>query len=833
MFKNYLTIAIRNLARHKVYSLINIAGLAIGMACCGLILLYVQHEFSYDRFHSKGDRIYRVLRETRYENGRAAMSPMLSGPFVPALKKDSPEIEHAVRVLSTVTRFVQSQDKQFNHHGSIILAAEPDFLRIFDFELIRGDRETALRDPYSVVMREDVAQRYFGAEDPIGKVITFTDGIFQGDHKVTGVVRIPENSSIQFEMVSSLHATMVRNNPFYRMLWENWQPVYALRKWNVFVVLRKGVDLDTLADKLPDFMERYMGKEVRERNTYHLQPLHRMHLYTKMDYGRNLSGDEIQNYGDTQTAYLLLTIACLIMLIACVNFMNLATSRSTNRAKEVGLRKVSGAHRRQLVHQFLGEALLLSFLAFVLALGLVELTLPKFSAFVGKDMMPERSLYHLLAVPGLVCFVGLLAGSYPALFLSAFEPVVVLTGQFKTGLKGTVLRRGLVVFQFAMSILLIIGTATIYRQLNYMQNKNLGFQKSHLVSMYLFGLDRLKKVGDYENMLRIRYNAVKEAFLTHSNVQKATAYRFPMEGSSIGEVGSAGRSGGISRELRTETGETFRARFQEADEDFLETFEIKPIAGRGFQQSDMVGEPEKVLLNEAAVKMLGWKDPIGKQITFNYVSSASRKCTVIGVVENFHYQSLRDKIEPLVIWNRPTVFYWLAFRIRGDDVPETLAFLEQTWKQFLPDRPFEFEFVDESVNRVYRTDQKLAQMVGTFALLAIVVACLGLFGLAAFTAEQRTKEIGVRKILGASVKSIVLLLSTEFAKLVLVANLIAWPVAYFAIGDWLQNFAYRVDVAWWVFALAGVTTLLIALGTVGYQALRAALSNPIDALRYE
>ena len=721
---NYLKVAFRNLLKHKVYSAINISGLAIGMACCALILLYVQHELKYDTIHSKGDQIYRVLRETKNDDGTHTIGSGISGPFAPALLKDFPEVEDVVRVTSTVARFVQSGDTQFGHGLEDILAAESNFFNVFDFEMITGDRETAL------------------------------------------------------------------------------------------VVLHKNIDATKTEAKLPDFIAQYMTQEVQERNTYHLQPLNRVHLYSQ----QNLSGIAMV-YGNIQSIYLFSAIAFLIMLIACVNFVNLATARSTNRAKEIGMRKVSGAHRSQIIRQFLGETILLSSLSFVLAFILAELALPSFNAFVGKNLIPERNIYQLLTLPGLVIFIGLISGIYPAFFLSAFEPIVALKGPLKGSIKGALLRRGLVVFQFSISILLIISTTMVYRQLGFMQNKNLRFQKSHLINMSLFWFDMQKKRNGPENLLLAnRYNTVKEVFLAHPNVLKATAYHAPL-----------GTLGGKQFEVRNESDEAFQVMLQQADEDFLETLDIDLLAGRTFHKSEMMGEQNNILLNEAAVEMFGWEDPIGKHL----LAGGGTTVTVIGVVKNFHYQSLYENIKPLVIWKNPESFWELSVRVKSEDLPETLAFLEHTWKQFLPDRPFEFRFMDRELDQLYREDLQIGQIVGTFALLAIAVACLGLFGLAAFTAEQRTKEIGVRKILGASVSSIMLLLSTEFAKLLLIANLIAWPVAYFMVGDWLQNFAYRANLSWWVFALGGVIALLIALGTVGYQAWRAALSNPIQALRCE
>jgi putative ABC transport system permease protein len=799
----------------------NYLTVAIGMACCALILLYVQHELSYDDFHSKGDRIYRVLRETRGEDGHVTFRAGISGPFAPALMNDFPEVENAVRLMESNQVWTRYEGERLFHERRRWLLVEPDFFTVFDFTFVQGDPATALRDPGSMVISEATAKQYFGSENPIGKVITIEHWFGHHELVVAGVVRVPKNTNLRFDMVAT--ASLLNQNEWVKERWGTWDANNHVRVFGAYILLREGADLKALKSKLPDFMARYMGNETQKNNTYHLQPLKRIHLYTHADYEGEMKGrNTYYNYTDIQNVYLFSGIACLILLIACVNFMNLATARSTNRAKEVGMRKVSGAHRFQIIRQFLGEAVLLSFLAFVLAVGVVELTLPKFSAFVGKDLAPQRHIAHLILAPGLVALIGLLAGCYPAFFLSAFEPVSVLKGHVKTGLRGTVIRKGLVVFQFAMSILLIIGTVMVYRQLNYMQHKKLGYNKELMIELRIFTESNWSSKEKAE-----RYETLKQAFLTHPGILKATAYRLDM-----------GTRGGVfPRALWTENGGAYQLLEQRCDEDFLSTFEIDLIAGRDFRREDNVlqGVNETgILINESAVRLLGWKNPIGKQLftmgpSRNYTSSF----TVIGVVRDFHSESLHKEIRPLFLLHRSNLFATLGLKIRGENIPETLAFMEKTWKQFVPEKPFGFSFVDDSLNQLYREEMRVGQLVGTFALLAILVACLGLFGLAAFTAEQRTKEIGVRKVLGASTRSIILLLSKEFAYLVLIANVIAWPVAYFSMGDWLQSFAYRVDVAWWVFALAGVTTLFIALGTVGYQALRAALSNPIEALRYE
>ena len=697
MLRNYLTVAIRNLIRHKAYTFINIAGLAIGMASCALILLYIQHELSYDDFHSKGDRIYRVWRETQNEHGNTTFNPGISGPFAPALKKDFPEVEDVVRLGAIDETYVKYGEKIHHHARGAIWLGDPTFLSVFDFPLVKGDRETALEEPFSMVMTHKTAQRYFGNKDPIGQVIPIESNTHPGDYTVTGVIQMPENSSMQFDMIFSLKTPT--SNTWFQENKTEWQPLNNIRPSQAVIALRRGENAKSLETKLPAFMEQHMGKDIREKNTYRLQPLNRIHLYTQVDY-KSRSGFEgaALVYGDMNTIYLFSAIAGSIILIACINFMNLATARSTSRAKEVGLRKVSGAYRFQLIQQFLGEAILLTVLAFVLALGMVELTLPKFSTFVGKELMVERNIYHLLTIPGLVALVGLLAGSYPAFFLSAFEPVAVLKGHSKTGKKGTRLRKGLVVLQFTMSIVLIIGTVMIYRQLNYIQSRKLGFDEEYMVRMPIFIRDRAKKTDERTYLIH-RYQTIKQAFLEHPNILAATAYRMPM-----------GTWGGISRKVKTESGETFEMLFQDADETFLNTFGIDLIAGRNISDTrpEKDGRQYDLLMNEAAVKQLGWSQPLGKRLPFGRTGNG----TLIGIMKDFHSQSLHQEIRPLIITNKRALFRYMAVKIQSENISETIAFLGETWKEFLPDRPFDFVFVDESLNQLYNEDQKVGQLVG-------------------------------------------------------------------------------------------------------------------------
>lgn len=826
MFRNYLTIAIRNLLRYKIYSLINIVGLAIGISCCTLILLYVKDELSYDNFHTQTDQIYRVLRETKTDNGNVITSSGLSGPFAPALLEDFPEVKNAVRMVSSrFDLWPQYQGKPYHQGPGSVLMTESGFFDVFDVPFILGNETTALQEPLSLVISDVVAQRYFGEDNPLGKTISL-ELSSRMLLKVTGVMRVPQNTSLKYEMVISSPTQW--QDEWMNHQWHAWQQTNTVRPIETYIVLHKDTNPKSLDAKLPNFIARHMGAEIQSRNTYRLQPLHRIHLHTYQDYGQLSENNStpITVYGDIYTLYVLSAVALLILLIACVNFTNLATARSTHRAREVGLRKVAGAHRRQLTRQFLGEAFLLSMVAMLLAGCFIEMTLPTFNAFVGKQLSFLGNAYHIFIMLSFLGSVGLLSGIYPAFFLSSIEPASVLKGRLSFGSKSILLRKGLVVFQFAISILLIIGTLTVYRQLDYMQNKKLGFDKEYLVTMPIFRLDKVKDHGRrLGSRLSNRYPIVKQAFLRHPNILSATAYRREMG------------DGGVFREWKMNNGDVLQVLHQEVDMDFWKTFDIDLIAGntmsypQSLKEARSFSNNRRIIVNETAVKMLGLEDPIGKQIS--RPGSENIKLTIVGVAKDFHSQSLHKTIPPMAFTDKASSFEYLTLKMRSENLTETIAFLEQTWNRFLPEVPFQFGFLDESLAQLYRKDQKVGQLVSTFTGLAILVACLGLFGLAAFTVEQRTKEIGVRKIMGASVPNIIFLLSKDFIALVLLANIVAWPISYIVTGDWLQNFAYRVEWSWRVFALSGAATLMAALGTVGYQAIRAGFTNPVEALRNE
>ena len=809
MFKNYLIIALRNLKRQKTFSAINILGLAIGLATCILIVLYIQDGLSVDSWHEKGDRIYRVIRETK-AGGQSDYLPYTSGALARALEQDFPEVEKAVRVWVDFID-VSLGKKEF---PLSVCIADPEMFEIFDFPFVRGSLETAFPNPNAIAITESAVKRLFGDEDPIGKTITSESNHHGGERTITAVLKdMSRNSTLHFDYVSTGGFT----SEGAKYAWEDWIPTNGWRPVNTYLLLREGADPEGLAAKLPEFMDRYMGAEIARTNAYHLQPLNRIYLYSRQDYN-------LDWYGDIDRVYQFGAIAVLVLAIGCINFTNLTTAQSARRAHEVGLRKVSGAYRSQLMGQFLGESVLTALVALVLALSAVELVLPEFNAFFFKQIELNLSSDPLLTISliGIAVFVGLLAGVYPAFFLSAYEPTETLKGTFRAGSRGQWIRKGLVVVQFAISITLLASTGVIYQQLDYIKNKRLGFNTEQMVLMDIFVFDQNTAS---EQRLAARYATVKEAFLAHPNALEATAYRW-----------SLGWGGGIIRTIRAEghEGTDWRMPLLEVDEDYLDVFQIEMVEGRKFDPITFPTDTSKAfIINETAVARFGWDDPIGK--SFEWVDrERNRKGTVVGVVQDFHFSPLREEIGPIALTLRHQQFYCLSVRVKAEGMEETLAFFEKTWKRFTPaDQPFRYMMWDQMFEYMYSAEQRAQALTLLSSGMAILLACMGLFGLAAFTVEQRVKEIGVRKVLGASVSNIVMLISRTFAIMVLIANLFAWPVVYFVMRIWLDGFAYRTDLSWWIFVLSGVVALAIALFTVSFHALRAAVSNPVEALRHE
>jgi putative ABC transport system permease protein len=799
MLRNYLTVAVRNLLRHKGYSAINLFGLAVGMACCILILLFIQDEFRHVDYHPNAHRIFKILIESKLSEGRPEFREWLPGGIALAMRDEFPEIQVVGRtgVTNYTKHWIRSGDKVLHQFFG---EADTEFLEIFSYPLVSGNPVDALAQPGSVLITENAAKRFFGNEDPIGKIVTFAK--YDMNYKITGVLRdIPKYAHLRFDFLASPNHPQAPEQ--FRKGWSEWN-TRLQGGTKIYLTLHEGHSHIELERKLRDFIARHTNEKVASSNVLHLQPINREYLYTRADYG--FGQDRIGRI------YRLATLGIAILLIACINFMNLVTARSASRAKEVGMRKVVGASRRQLILQFQSESILMSLIAFILAYGIAELALPTFNTLMTTNgWMPADMTLEItnqgtffLRLVVLALIVGIIAGSYPALFLSAFQPAKVLKGSNQAGVGNRRLRQGLIVFQFAISTFLIISTVVINNQINYMKYRDLGFNKNFLI---------ITPILEADPSLAKRYETVKRAFLQHPNVLKATS---TWPGISDWETVY---TEGIPENERT-------VGILGIDEDFLDTYEVELIAGRNLNLSIASDSTEAFILNETAVKKFGWTDPIGKQITWG-----KRKGRVIGVIKDFHERSLRYPIEPIVFLYWPNRY--ISLRIKPHDIPETMAFLRKTWAEWIPDQPPYFDFLDRWFERQYRVEDSQSRIYSIMSGLAILVACLGLFGLAAYTVERRTKEIGVRKVLGASVTNIVALLSKEFVILVGVANLIAWPVAYYAMSRWLQDFAYRIDLGVGVFVLGGILVLVIALMTVSVQAIKAARANPVDALRYE
>lgn len=799
MFKNYLKLAFRNLLKHKAYSSINIAGLALGMACCILIMLYVQDELSYDKFHRDADRIFRVAMTIDTRGVPTSFAPTM-GPLAAALVNDYPEITDVVQILPAGTVQVSPAPDQHYYEDRAYLA-DSSFFRIFSFRLLHGDPAQALAQANAVVITREKALKYFGQENALGKRLDVNGT----SYLVTGVMEdIPSSSHFKPEVVSSLG--LLRSREFM----QNWHA----NMLHTYIKIAEGVSPQAVEQKISKVADRYVGDQIRANNqtyTYFLQPITAIHLHSDLRY-------ELEANSRIVYVQIFSVSAVLILLIACINFMNLATARSMRRAKEVGLRKVVGAYRSQLMIQFLGESLFYRILAVLLALTVVEISLPFFNTLAAKnlDLNLTANAPLLTGIVLITVLVGLLSGSYPALFLSAFRPAEVLKGKLTAGIStprfgAPALRKVLVVLQFAISIALIAGTLVISQQMNFLREQNLGFAKEQMLVLALRGRSEMAE----------KFETYKSEFLQHPNILSATVSH---------SVPGRGVSNNLMAERENEDNRV-QMNLLFVDYDFFKTYGIPLLAGRDFSKEITTDTDGKVaLLNEAAMKAFGWNDPnavVGKQ--FDGFTGPE----AIGVVMDFHFKSLHESVGPLMLLVRPRSFQYISLRLKTENTAETMAFVQQKWSALLPDKPFEYFFLDEDYDKQYQAEQRLGTVFSDFSILAIGIACFGLFGLVSYAAEQRTKEIGVRKVLGASVSGIVGLLSKDFVKLVLIANLLAWPIAWYAMNRWLENFAYRIDIGWSIFALAGGMTLLIALLTVSTQAIKAALSNPVEALRYE
>jgi predicted permease len=777
MFKNYFKIALRNFLRHKGYTFINIAGLAIGIACCILIMLWVQDELSYDRFHENANDLYVAT----FSNGSTVTPTALSD----YLKSEYPEIIHTSRYSGQGRNLLKFKDTDVYQEGGVMV--DPDFLKMFTLPFLKGNPETSLDDPHSILLSEQVALKLFNTSDPIGQSLTFNTNL---DLKVTGVFEdYPSNSHINFQYILPTALAMAYNKNY------NTWDVNNLR---TYVQLRKNTPVEGVDAKITDVVERHRPQDKRSMS---LQPITRVHLNPYHHTG-----------GAILYVYLFSTMAFFILLIACINFINLTTAKSSNRAREVGIRKTVGAFQSHLIRQFFGESLILTVFASGLAMGMVFLCLPIFNDLTGKTFTGKLLIQQAVVagILGIIFLTVLLAGSYPSIVLSRFQPVKVLKGKgLATGQKGSLFRKALVVLQFSLSIFLILGTLMIFRQVHYLRKHDVGYNRENIV---YFGIG---------NRFRSNFETIKTELLVNSNIQNVTLtdiapYRW-QSNAGYGDVHWEGK-----------TNQQVKMVMTSVDYDYLDTFGLTMAQGRFFSKEFSTDPDDAYVVNQAAVRAMEMDDPIGKELI---VWDMSKR--IIGVVKDYHFESLHNEIIPMAMRIDTNGHYQACVRISPHRIPDTLAFLESKWEEIYPEYPFEYRFLDDTIANQYRSEQSIGKIVTVFTILALFISCLGIFGLSSYTAEQRTKEIGIRKVLGATVSSIIKHISKEFVLLIVISNVIIWPLAYFALNRWLQTFAYRISIGWWPFVLTGISVLVVSLITVSWQIIRAATANPVDSLRYE
>lgn len=806
MLRNYIRIAFRNLLKYKFYSLINILGLAIGLTCFLFILVYVKDELSYDRYHDKSEQIYRIHFQGSM-SGQEIVTPNAGAPFGPFMVANFPEVENQLRFRERGSYLFRYEETSFKEEN--IIYADSTLFDVFSLPLLEGDPKTALTEPNTMVITPAVAKKYFGDENPIGKSLRLDDW---QNFRVTAIMNpIPSNTHFRHDIFLSMSS-----------LGESRRNEWLSMNFYTYLVLKEGTDPRAFETKFREAIKGHIGGEVQQylgvtledferqgnRLSFSLFPMTKIHLHSH-------TPDELAANGDLKYIYIFSAIGLFILLLACINFMNLATARSANRAKEVGLRKVVGAGRGQLIFQFLSESIILTFLALLIAAGALQLLLPHFNTLSAKELtltqVNQPWLWGSMLV--MILGVGVLAGSYPAFFLSAFRPIQTLKGKVASGAKSSLFRNSLVVFQFAITIILIIGSLVVYDQLQYIQNKKLGFNKEQLII-----LKDAYAMGD-------KIRSFKEEMKRRPEVVDATISSFlPTPSSRNNSVMILGRN--------PETSNSPVIYQFAVDFDYISTFDMQVVEGRAFDP-DFSLDSSAVVLNEAATKIFGIADdPIGKEVGAFRDGTDPTIFKVIGVVKDFHFDSLREKIGPLAMFlgnSRGNV----VMRVNTDNIPGFIATLKQEWDKFAPGQPFAYEFVDEAFASLYEAETRVGSVIRLFTFLAIFVACLGLLGLATYVTEQRTKEIGIRKVLGASVGNIYLMLTSQFVKRVVLANIIALPIGYLAMQRWLQGFEYQAGISWATIVFAALSGAVIAILTVSFHAIRATRLNPVESLKHE
>jgi len=809
MIRNYIKTAYRSLVKNKGFTILNVLGLSLGLASCLLITFYVVEELSYDRYNTKADRIYRVNEDLKLGENNVRYAVCMP-PLAQALKSDFPYVENTVRIKNAGSRHIKKGAESILENNMAF--ADPSLFDVFTLPMISGSPASALAEPNTVVLTESTAKKYFNSTNVVGRTLTFDDN---NAYKVTGVIKdMPRTSHFDFDFFISMST------------WPDSRSDEWLRSdYNTYVLFRDAADHKKLEAALPAFLSKYSGPQMQSQLKMSTDAFEKSGSYFRLNLTAltdiHLKSNRTGELGPNSTiqyVYIFSAIALFILLIACVNFMNLSTARSANRAREVGVRKVLGSPRKYLVFQFLTESILITLVATILAFVAAVELLPAFNQLSGKNMVIDRQMLAWL-IPALLCIivvVGSLAGAYPALFLSAFQPIDVLKGKLSAGFKGGGLRSFLVVTQFSISIFLIVGTLVIHNQLNYIQSKDLGYNRNQVL-------------------------IVQNAFELGNQAQT-----FKQEVKQIPGVADATLTGYLPTANQKNTSIFFKdASFYqkkalfpqtwEVDEDYIKTLDMKMAAGRSFS-SDMLTDSSAIIINEAAAKFLGLDNPLNKPLYRSnggeQVVANSKQYHIIGVVKDFNFASLRDVVSPMVLVMGHNTGA-LSIRMDAKNIPALLSQIRDKWSGLSPGVQMNFSFMDQDFDATYRTEQRTGSVSVVFTSLALIIACLGLFGLAAYAAEQRNKEIGIRKVLGASVSAITTMLSFDFIKLVLIAMLIALPMGWYLMNKWLQDFAYRVNIQWWVLALAGASAILIAFITIGFQSIKAALSNPVNSLRSE
>jgi len=804
MFRNHLKIVYRNLIRHKLFSFINVFGLAIGLSICLIISLWMLHELSYDRFHENAPRIYRIEREVFQEQSYSRW-PITGGLYKQALIDDIPEIENAVRFWR---REFAIKDHKNDIYRQETYAVDNSIFDIFDFDLEEGDERTALSNPMTVVLTRENALKYFGTGDAVGKSLSFEWEAEQTDFKVTGILKdVPENSHIHFDMLVSLAS--VPEEEF-----ADWRSNYLY----TYILASEGTSKSDLEEKLKTFVAQRLephygdllvlnqGKTIHDVLKLHLFPIVDIHLYPSINW-------EVEAGGSILSIYIFSSVAVLILVIACLNFVNLSTARANKRAKEVSLRKTVGAYKYQLRGQFIQESVLLAFVSLGLALALNSLFVNIYNGMFSENLSLSLLLQpkNLVFLIGATLLVGVLAGLYPAFYLTRFEPAQVIRGSLPAGSIKSVFRRNMVVFQFSISIILIIGMFTIYKQMRYIQSRSLGFDRENVV------------------IIPVRSRQIARNYESFRNELKRSSRILSVSASS--EV-PADTHYSNSHFSRPDSDEPVSLYLFFTDFDYLDTYQMEVLAGRAFSRDFSTDKEGTIILNQSAAQRFGWtpEEAVGKKLDSPYSEDAAQ---VVGIVKNFNFRSLRIEIEPMALLLYPDYIRSISVKIIAGNFEETLSFVREKWQTAFPGEQFEFGFLDSRINQMYASEKKMQRIFMIFSSLSILVSCLGLLGLVSFTTEVRTKEIGIRKALGASTGSVILLLSKEFIKWILLANIVAWPLAWFMIKKWLQNFAYRTEIGWIIFILAGSMIMLIATFTFIFQTVKTAHADPVDSLRYE